>query len=261
MDVKDFFKNQLTLNEELSQKFQSAVIRIASVRVTIFIIGILAFVYYVNERELAIALAVLFASIIVFALLVKKHNKLKFTRDQYRFLADINNEELARLQGDLSGIENGGDFLQIEHSYAADLDIFGDHSIFQMLNRTSTFPGKKLLATRLTGINPVTELAQYHESVAELAKNPELMQEYQALGRHVSATSEDFNSFKLWLAQPPKLSKISGLRFWLFFLPAIFILGLVLTTVLDITYYTLLPLVVINLIILGRHQKYARRVV
>jgi MutS-like protein len=261
MDTKDFFKNQLIRNKDLKTKFQSFALKIASIRVAIFIIGLTVFVYYVNERELSFALSALFIATIVFVFLVKKHNRLKFSRDQYQFLTDINSEELARLDGDLSAIENGEEFLPDKHVYAEDLDIFGDHSIFQLLNRTSTFPGKELLSQRLLGGSGVADLEQYQLSVAELRQKPELMQEYQALGRHVNATNDDYTNFSSWLAMPPRVSKIVSLKYLLYVLPALFIIGVAVATIFSITYYILLPLIIINIVLMARQLKYAQEVV
>ena len=117
MDAKGFFKNHIALNENLNKRFQKLAARIATIRVVVFIMGILAFVYYVNDREMLIALIILFSATVVFVLLVKKHNKLKFARDQYKYLSDINREEIARLEGDLSAIDNGEEFSLKDHAY------------------------------------------------------------------------------------------------------------------------------------------------
>jgi ABC-type multidrug transport system fused ATPase/permease subunit len=261
MDAKDFFHQQVTLNDDLNRKFKGLALRIASIRVVVFLLGLMVFVYYVNERELLIALSVLFFAVMVFVLLVKQHNKLKFSRDQYKYLADINREETARMAGDLSALDKGDEFLPREHFYAEDLDIFGDHSIFQLLNRTSTFPGKELLANRLLGSKPVENLTAYQLSVAELRQNPELMQEYQALGRHVHATSDDFKKFKSWLSMAPRVTKIAGMKYVLYILPALFIIGFALATIFSVTYYTLLPLLIVNIVLMARQFKYAQEVV
>ena len=261
MDAKDFFQDQYTQNQNLNKRFQNLAARIAGIRVVVFIMGILAFVYFVNDRELLIASTVLFIATLIFILLVKRHNKIKFTRDQYKYLSDINSEEMARLDGNLSQIDNGDEFSQKDHPYTEDLDIFGDHSVFQLLNRTSTFPGKELLANRLTGDKTVPDLIQYQQSVSELTQNPQLMQEYQALGRHVSATSDDFRNFNSWLTLSPRVSKNVSLKYLLYLLPVLFITGFILATIFSITYYSLLPIIIVNLIILGRYHKYAQDVV
>ena len=115
MDAKDFFQDQYTQNQNLNKRFQNLAARIAGIRVVVFIMGIMAFVYFVNDRELLIASTVLFIATLIFILLVKRHNKIKFTRDQYKYLSDINSEEMARLDGNLSQIDNGDEFSQKDH--------------------------------------------------------------------------------------------------------------------------------------------------
>jgi len=261
MDVKQFFQNQLAKNQILNKKFKQSAARTASIRIIIFIVALSAFIYFVNDRELQSAMLVGLVFIIAFVLLVKRHNRIKFARDQYQYITDINVEELARMRGDLSTIENGIEFSEKEHPYTEDLDIFGNHSVFQLLNRTSTYPGKNLLAERLLGRNKVNEIPLYQKGVEELAQKPELLQEYQALGRHVKASSSDFNKFNLWLTEPPRQNQVRAFKFWLYFLPSLFLIGFGLTTLLSITYYTLLPLIIINLFILAKQHKYAMQVV
>ena len=74
MGVKEYFQIRLADNESLNKKFQGLAARVASVRVIVFLLGLLAFVYFVNERELLIALAALATATIVFILLVIRHN-------------------------------------------------------------------------------------------------------------------------------------------------------------------------------------------
>ena len=45
--------------------------------------------------------------------------------------------------GEFLDFDHGMEFLQDNHPYAADLDIFGQGSIFQIINRTSTQEGKR----------------------------------------------------------------------------------------------------------------------
>jgi hypothetical protein len=49
---------------------------------------------------------------------------------------------------------NGLEFNDFHHPYAYDLDIFGEHSLFQNLNRTATFIGRKKLAEQLLTLSP-----------------------------------------------------------------------------------------------------------
>jgi DNA mismatch repair ATPase MutS len=261
MEAKAFFQNRVTENNELFKKLQSLASRVASVRVASFIVTIAVFVYLINLRELTFALASLFVFLVLFILLVQRHNRLKFQRDQYKFLSEINVDELARLDGNLSSIEDGQEFHSKDHPYSEDLDILGNHSIYQLLNRTTTFPGKKLLAERLLNPKSQKNLTKSQQGLALLKKIPEFMQEYQALGRHVEAEKEDFANFKYWLDGTPRLKNNKSLKIWSYLLPAIFLISFTITSIFSITYYTLLPIILVNLILLAKQHKYAIEVV
>jgi len=261
MESKIFFENQLAKNQALNISFQAAATRVASVRLGVFITAIPAFVYFVNARELPLALLVVAIFIVLFIILVKKHNQLKYNRDHHKYLTEINGEELARLQGDFASIENGDEFSVKDHPYAGDLDILGNSSVYQLLNRTSIYPGKKLLADRLLGNNSVKDLTQYQQSVKEMAQLPELLQTYQALGRHVKASKNDYAQFRSWLSQPAIVTKVPGIKYWIYILPVLFFVGLAIASLLSITFYITLPIIIINLILLYRQHKYAKEVV
>lgn len=261
MQAVQFFNNQVSKNNALYKKLQKSASQIAGFRVVLFIIATAFFVYLINQRELGIALGVLFAFLILFILLIKRHTHLKFQRDQYKFLEEINLEELARLEGDLSSIENGAEFTIKDHTYAEDLDILGDHSVYQLLNRTTTYPGKELLANRLLGEKSSDGLSELQAGVTNLVQIPEFMQEYQALGRHVKSDKEDFLNFNSWLTSKPILIRKKGIKFWSYFLPVVFLIGFVITSIFSITYYTLLPIILVNMILLGMQHKYALEVV
>lgn len=261
MNPQKYFQAQQSKYQELAKSSQNAATRVAGIRFASFIIAIPVFVYFINERELTMALLVTVFYLLLFIILVKKHNRLKFTRDQYKYLATINKEELLRWEGDFSTIKNGNEFSEKDHPYEEDLNILGSHSIYQMLNRTSTYPGQKLLADRLMGNKTVKDLALYQQSVKEMAQMPELMQTYQALGRHVEASRNDFAQFRSWLSHPATVTNLPGVKYWIYLLPILFLIGLAIASLFSITYYITMPIVITNLVLLYREHKYAQEVV
>jgi len=58
-------------------------------------------------------------------------------------IVDCNTDEIAFLEQKNIPFENGAEYNDAHHPYAYDLDIFGPNSLFQSLNRTGTFMGKK----------------------------------------------------------------------------------------------------------------------
>lgn len=71
-----------------------------------------------------------------------------------------------RWQGNLAG--NGESFLDPHHPYAADLDLFGRASLFELLSIARTKGGETRLATWLKAPSPLDELRARHEAVDEL---------------------------------------------------------------------------------------------
>ena len=261
MEAQVFFKEKATGYGNLHQQLSQQTLRVATLRVVLFVIALVAAIYYINQRSLDIALTIVLVFLLVFALLVRWHNRLQFKRQQYAYLQQINQEELQRLAHNFAAIDGGLANNTGNHPFADDLDIIGDHSVYQMLNRTSTVPGSKLLAERLLAEGAVADLQSYQQSVRELARMADFCQQYQALGRHVDSDDKDFARFDTWLQTAPRLQEQKYLPILAWLLPALFVIGFVTVTVLSITYYALLPLVIINLVVLGKQHHYAVKVV
>lgn len=80
---------------------------------------------------------------IPFLLLVKLHNRLFRQKDYLEKKIEINRQELQAIAYDTSAFDNGKEFIDPAHLYTYDLDVFGEHSLFQYINRTATQPGKR----------------------------------------------------------------------------------------------------------------------
>ena len=85
-------------------------------------------------------------SLIVFLMLIKRHIFLTRERKRNQILIQLVDEELEALTHRFAQFENGTEFIDPGHAYSFDLDLFGDGSLFQFLNRTSTISGKRVLS-------------------------------------------------------------------------------------------------------------------
>jgi hypothetical protein len=82
------------------------------------------------------------ALVVVFVALVIQHNRLFRAKQHAENLVKINRREAAGLRGSFSDFDTGSEFLDPHHAYAHDLDIFGDGSLYQCLNRTNTLDAR-----------------------------------------------------------------------------------------------------------------------
>ncbi len=151
--------------------------------------------YYIkNSNPFYSVLAAVF--FFAFILLMRFHSKLLFKRKITEALLDINNKELDYLEKQKIPFENGLEFNDFHHPYAYDLDIFGEHSLFQNLNRTATFIGKKTLAKQCLTLLSNEEILRNHQAIEELTAKLDWRQEFLALGK---ISQDDQSSYKTLL--------------------------------------------------------------
>jgi DNA mismatch repair ATPase MutS len=211
--------------------------------------------YYIKTNEiLYVILAVL--SFAGFIFLMKIHSRVSFQRLLAETLLKINQNEISFLKREKTSFENGVEFIDYHHPYAYDLDIFGEHSLFQNLNRTASFIGKKTLAELLLHTLPEAEILENQEAVNELKSEIDWRQEFQALAIISEDSKQSYEAIKHWTSftnnSLPKvlvaLSFILPITFF-GFLTAYFITSK--TIILSYLTYVFIA----NLIVLGRAVK------
>ena len=124
----------------------------------------------------------------------------------HKYLAQINQQELEVLAHQYTHNKAGEQFVDIHHPYSLDLDIFGEHSLFQYLNRTSTSIGEEALANYLGHTVSLQEILDRQESIQELKDQLEWRQHFQAFGQETKDDLDHLRLLKLWLADAPFVS-------------------------------------------------------
>jgi DNA mismatch repair ATPase MutS len=154
-----------------------------------------------------------------FILLVRTHTKLFRQKVIKENLLKINKAELAAMKGDFTAQPVGAEFVNTQHYYSYDLDIFGEGSLFQFVNRASTFSGKQTLAARLTSpLSSAEEIEKQQKAIAELGVKLDFRQLLQAVGMDSNETKESKQQLAEWLRQP---SLFASALFWKVFLLAL----------------------------------------
>lgn len=164
------FENELS---DLKEKLNfSSVIRLLVAIATIF--GI-----YFAWGVVEVFVPIFLIGTGTFTFLVLRHNRLKYRQDLTNELLARNQKELRVLQRDFCDFPEGKEFLNPDHWYGPDIDLFGRGSFYQYLNRTALESGSAELA-RLLQSNDIEEIAQKQSAIKELAAKPEWRQEYGA---------------------------------------------------------------------------------
>lgn len=191
-----------------------------------------------------------------FGVLVKIHHRVKHHKNHCDLLVGINRDELKRLELDLHSFEEGIEYIEEDHPYCVDLDLFGSHSIFQWLNRTVTRGGEQLLAKELLYPPDLTQVKQRQPAIDELSADPNWAQQFQAGALAHKGHNADIKTFIDWVIKPTNLP--GWFRLAIFTLPLIAV-GLTTAYFMGMLsgYLVLIPLTV-NGLLLSRVQPLAQ---
>jgi hypothetical protein len=114
-------------------------------------------------------------------------------------LLAINKDELSVLNNNYQHLYNGEGFQPAIHAYAADIDLFGEASLFQYVNRCSTEQGRTLLAANLLRPQPISIVKERNNAVVELSAKINWRQEFQALAMQQPITLNTEYKITDWL--------------------------------------------------------------
>ena len=90
------------------------------------------------------------------------------------------------------GVDTGEEFIDPDHPYTADLDIFGHHSLFQYINRTATTMGKQQLAHLLKNPLASESIREKQGAIQELKKKIDFRQTIQCHGWQIDDTTQHY---------------------------------------------------------------------
>jgi len=200
---------------------------IENYRVITFLLGVTAFLGYTFYSQNYFFFFGTVALLFVFLLLIARYSKIKKIIGYLQNLIQINEMAILRLNGEWNTFnESGAEFINFDHPYSFDLDIFGRGSLFQYISAASTFMGKKSLADKLMGGSFFEEIIPRNESIKELAKAIEWRQSFQARGMGADSKEESITNLLKW-AEDKSSYNYKYLNY-IFVLPAVTLLSLIL---------------------------------
>lgn len=226
---KQIYENRKKHYENLLRKQKQTINFISALRLIVFAGGIgFAFYFYLYKKYyLSISLFLVF--FLIFIVLVKRHNKLISKKNTVLNLIDINIEALKRINGQWKEFDDSGEeFIDAEHNYSYDLDIFGKNSLFQWINTCSTTIGrvklKKLLAYPDLSLDNIIER---QKAAVELSKNLQWRQRFQGEGRNFFKDKENNEELFAWARHKEALLQKSYLKIAVTLLPVLTMISII----------------------------------
>lgn len=155
-------------------------------------------------------------ALVLFLILMRLQQTAKRKRNFQRNIQTINDDEIERLSFRFKRKDTGIHFQEKNHAFATDLDIFGEYSLYRVLNRTRTAEGSRRLAKWLKNHAPLEEILMRQEAVEELKDNPEFRQTWEATALLHEHAAQQVSAFRDWSAEtlPDSLQTSLRWRFW-----------------------------------------------
>ena len=219
MELKAKYRQRIEQADKELHGVKSKILRISTLRVTLFAAGIAGVVYFSGAGAAAICLTAAL-TFVPFLALVKYHNRLFFRKDWLETCIRVNRDELSALDDNYAPFDDGAEFIDPAHRYSFDLDLFGPHSLFQALNRTCTSFGKNRLAEWLQQhAENKEEIEQRQAAVKELAGLTEFREVFRITGLLYKGKTSDREEIREWTKAPAYFSRMWWSRPLLWFVP------------------------------------------
>ncbi|CAL2081004.1 MutS-related protein [Tenacibaculum sp. 190524A02b] len=221
----DFYSEQLDKLKQQLTEINKKISTVRLLRFIVFISLVIGIYYTFNQAYIPVIIGVI--GIVVFSFLVVKHQTLKEKRKIIKHKISINQTEINVSKGDFSNLPNGAEFIDSQHFYSYDIDLFGENSFFQYINRTITSNGKKLLA-KIVSDNSISHIQEKQKSLQELSQKVNWRQHFSSLKTLISSGENDTQNIVDWMTSyESKLSQSLINLARLFSIVSILLIGLV----------------------------------
>jgi len=168
---------------------------ISLLRLLVFVLAVALTISF-KENGVYFISGIIVIAIIPFLLMVKISVRYGQKIRHLKELILINQNELEAIKGNHSVFYSGKEFIDSTHAYSYDLDIFGQESIYQSINRTCTGGGAAYLADALKfSLTEKQKIVDRQLSIKELSELLDWRQNFQATG-NIVMESEDENLAK-----------------------------------------------------------------
>ncbi len=205
MAVAEEYARRLKAHEAEVARLAKVHERIGSGRLALGV-AVLA-VAWVVLFERALAPGWLLVPITAFVALVLYHTSIRRKRLSAERAADYYRHGIARIEDRWTTLgERGERFGATDHIYAADLDLFGAGSLFQLLSVARTRMGEDTLARWLLAPAAAATIQERHESIVDLRERLDLREEMAVLGED-SRVGVNPQSLLAWAESPNQLSQ------------------------------------------------------
>jgi hypothetical protein len=179
------------------------------------IVAILAIYFLVlGIRDYTLFYAISGLMLILFFSLVSHHKNQSDKKKLLQQLVALNEKELNCLDYNFENNPSGTEFIHSDHPWSYDLDLFGDGSIYQYINRTSTHHGSGILASYLDQLpDSEEEILERQHKLQELSTELDLRQLFIARAMMFGKKEDEVSELLKWVKEPSFITRHRWLKY------------------------------------------------
>ena len=175
------YEQRRSVRESRVAQFEKIHIRLGNTRLVLAVCVIV--LAWVSLRTHLLSAWWIAAPVGAFAGIAFWHSRILRARELAQRAVAFYERGLSRIEDRWAGTgETGARFDSPHHVYAADLDLFGDASLFQLLSSARTRMGEETLAEWLLAPAKVDQIRQRHAALSELRNELDLRENLAVLG-------------------------------------------------------------------------------
>jgi hypothetical protein len=204
------YRQRLTLREAQVSHLDKVLVDFGTARLALAAVILIAAGFAFLQHSFSPSWLLL--GIAAFAALVIAHQNVRRARSRADRAADFYRKGLARIEDRWTGTgQQGTQFDDPHHVYAADLDLFGKGSLFEFLCTVRTRMGEERLAQWLKSPASLSTIRERQASVTDLKDRVDLREELAVIGEHANVGIHPAALLQ-WAETPNRL--VSPWIFW-----------------------------------------------
>jgi len=253
--IRTQYEHQIEAIETESGKLSKKEKYLPMMRFVSFLLILVLFYRFLVVNEI-IYVYLSVATLFIFLFVTWRDNLLKTGIERCDRLILICRNEIKSMDGDYSPFEPGDEYIDSDHSYSYDLDLFGRNSLFNCMNRSVTIFGKNRFADYLmNSFDFRNQISERQKSVAELSVNINFRQQMQLVFFGQKSVEKDRQEFDEWLRSENTLLQNRFFNILRFTLPVITI-ALIALSIMDIVVVQIpIMMVILQLLVVSMYGK------
>ncbi|GHS98686.1 hypothetical protein FACS189421_07710 [Bacteroidia bacterium] len=224
----NYYKERVNKSGNALSLTKKKIYSIGTIRLLV-VLGTILAAWLLRSSGTGIICLIIFIGIFIFLALLLQYNRFQKKKDYLETSIRCDENELKGFKSDFSAFDGASEKVDPGHFYSLDLDIFGNHSLFQSINRTCTNQGKNnLIEWFEKPLRESSAIEMRQEAIGELSKKPDFIHHFQVLGLINPGKNTDYQEIKDFVRHPDFIFRKKVWKMLSWVIPVLWLIGIVL---------------------------------